>query len=347
MTCSTTPTAALEPLTFTASPDNQQVLLGSLSDPAHPTTLCTINHGYQARFISPTEISYLTNTSSNDPIHGTTQITRMNLTDMTARTVLTVTGDVMDHAWSPNGSALAYLLYTQDANGAANQAMLNVSGTEPLVLTRQIPLLGRDGSINDQILVRFSHDGKFVLMVDTWVAGVAPATPLEAAMQVHSVPDAGLVWVPPAALAASGKKIAFVTMAAWSHQSDRLLYRDPAGVHAWDPSGTDTTLAAGLAWYSPSVSPDDRLVAYSVGIEFGGQPHIEVRDLVSGSVKVLPGALGQPLLLSDDLLIEAHLAPSQTMGPPFVGTGYFLLKLSTGAEAAIPGFSPPYDVWPR
>ena len=338
----------MEPLTLTAGAGNQQVLLGSLSDPLHPKTLCTIDHGYQVRFISPTEISYLTNTSSNDPIHATTQITRINLADMKSTTVLTVTGDVMDSAWSPNGSDLAYLLYTEDSNQAANQAWLNVPGTEPLALTPQIPLFGRSGTVNDQILMRFSHDGKYLLMVDTAIAGVLPASPDQAVIQVHSVPDGGVVWVPPAEILQGAKVFgAAVTMAAWSHLSDRLYYRDQAGVHAWDPSGRVSTVMAGVVWYSPSLSPDDRLVAYSVGIDIGGQPHVEVRDLASGSVKVMPGVLGQPLLLNDEMVIEAHLTPSITMGPPFVSTGYFLLNLSTNAETPLRGFMPPFDVWPR
>src|SRR5258708_25647213 len=84
------------------------------------------------------------------------------------------------------------------------------------------------------------------------------------------MPAGNLVWVPPGALVA-GDKIgaSFHTMAAWSRTSDRLYYRDAAGVHSWDPPATVGTLAEGLIWYSLSVSPDGRYVAYTVSPDTG------------------------------------------------------------------------------
>ena len=341
MFCSANVGAAEEPLVLAQFFDNQGVAyagLISLADPAVANTLCKISVARNARFISRTEFGYLTNSSSNDPIHGTTQIARHVLSNVPPVVVVSVQGDVMDFAWSPDGSTLAYLLYTEDANGAANQLWLKVGSAAPRALTPPIPLFGRGGSADDQILVRFSHDGKYLLMVDTWVSGAAPASPDQAVLQVHSVPDGGLVWVPPSALAASGNKLgSFVTMAAWSHQSDRVYYRDPAGVHSWDPTGTVSTIGAGLVWYSPSVSPDDRLVAYTV--DAGGQPHIEVRDLVTSSVRVIPGTLGQPILLSDNEFIESH-------------SGVYILNLLTKVETpllVVPTFVNPQaiDTWPH
>src|SRR5260370_37233787 len=88
------------------------------------------------------------------------------------------------------------------------------------------------------------------------------------------MPAGNLVWVPPGALVA-GDKIgsSFHTMAAWSRSSDRLYYRDAAGVHSWDPPATVANLAEGLIWNSPSVSPDGRYVAYTVSPDTG--PHVE------------------------------------------------------------------------
>jgi hypothetical protein len=359
VSCSTTPADAAEPLVLAESVDSQgvsHILLDSLSDPTHQSTLCTIGGAEIARFVSPTEIGYVTNSLSNSaPIQGTSRITQMSLTDFKAVTVVAVQGDVMDVAWSADGSTVAYLLYTEDANGAANQLWLKVGSATPRALTPPIPLFGRDGSVNDQILVRFSPDEKYVVMVDTYLAGAAPASSDQAIIQVHSVPDGGLVWVPPSALVASGNKGGpYVTMVAWSHQTDHLYYRDQAGVHVWDPSGTVSTMVTGLAWYSPSVSPDDRFIAYALNV--GGQPHIEVRDLISSSVRVIPGTLGQPILLTDDELIESHFVPNtQGLGPPYHSTGVYVLNLVTNAETpllvnpAVSPFSSPFviDTWPR
>jgi hypothetical protein len=331
-------------------------LLDSLRDPTHQSTLCTISGTEIARFISPTEIGYVTNSlSGSDPIHGTSLITQMSLPDLKTAAVVAAQGDIMDIAWNSDGSAVAYLLYMEDAHGAANQLWLKVGSAAPRALTPEIPLFGRDGHVDDQILVRFSPDEKYVVMVDTYLAGAAPATPDQAMIQVHSVPDGGLVWVPPSALVASGNKIgAYVTMVAWSNQTDHLYYRDQAGVHVWDPSGTVSTMVARLAWYSPSVSPDDRFVAYALDV--GGQPHIEVRDLVSSSVRVIPSTLGRPILLTDDELVESHFGPNtQGLGPPYLATGVYILNLVTNAETpllvdpALSPFNSPFvlDTWPH
>ena len=309
-------------------------------------------------FISRTDIGYLTTSSLNDPIHGTSKIARMSLTDMKAVPVVTVQGDVPDFKWSPDGSTLAYLLETADPNYALfHQLWLKVGSAAPKALTPLMPVCGY-GSVDDQTIVRFSHDGKYLLTVDTPVSG---------AFQVRSVPDGAFVWAPPAepvAFANKGGSYRDIPanvggtcpccpgsrMAVWSHQSDRLYYRGPAaGIHAWDPTGTVGTVVAGLSWYSPSVSPADRLVAYT--LDAGGPQHIEVRDLVTSSVRAIPGKLGQPILLSDDELIESHFEHSG--GQVGQGTtGVYILNLLTNVETPLlvgPTFENPevIDTWPR
>jgi hypothetical protein len=341
MSCSATPAPA-SPLVIANTLDNLLTVF-DFADPKHPIALCTMSGSvYLPRFISRTEIGYLTGSSSNDPIRGTTVISRVSLNDLKPVPILAVQGDVLDMAWSPDGSTLAYLLYTPDS---ANQLWVKVGDASPRALTPLIPLFGRDGSIDDQTLVRFSPDGKYVLMVDTLVAGAAPAAPDEAIVQVHSVPDGNLVWVPPSALGVSGSKFApYVTMAAWSHQTDRLYYRDMAGVHTWDPPGTVATLVAGLQWHSPSVAPGDQLLAYDLVVN--GQPHIEVRSLVSAAVQVLPGERGAPILLSDAVMIELHYGPNtQGPGPPYVETGLFVLNLTTNLESPLLDFGRLNDIW--
>ena len=64
-------------------------------------------------------------------------------------------------------------------------------------------------------------------------------------------------------------------------------------------------------------------------------------------MNAVPGVLGQPILLSDSELIESHMTPRISFGPPFVSSGYFLLNLSTNAETPLPGFVPPLDTWPH
>jgi hypothetical protein len=355
ISCSATPSAASEPLVIAWASDRQQVVLDSFRDPTHPTPLCAITGGYDFKFISGSEIGYAANSSSNDPIRGSGVIARMNLNDLKPVPVVAVTGEVMDVAWSPDGSSVAYLLYTDApglGSGAANQLWIKIGNNAPRPLTPLIPLFGRGGSVDDQILVRFSPDGKYLVMVDTYVAGAAPSSPDQATFQVHSVPDGGLVWVPPGTLNPSGRG-QFTTMAAWSHQADRLYYRDQAGVHTWDPPGTVGTMAAGLTWYSPTVSADDRYIAYVRAAGDNallGQPYVEIRDLTSSSVRDLAGIRSAPWFLSGTLLLEAEYGPNaqQGPGPRYVQTGStFVYNLSTNAETPLAIVINPIDSWPH
>jgi len=325
--------------------DRQKSLIQSFHDPLHPTTLCTMSGG-DFKFISRTEIGYVTISSSNDPLHGTSVIGRMSLTDLKPVTVVEVKGYAVKFAWSPDGSSVAYLVYLE-ASGNANQLWLKTGTGLPRALTPPITFGGRGGSVDDQVLVSFSPDGKYVVMVDTPLAGAAPASPDQASVQVHSVPDGNLVFVPPSALTYSGKLDPFVTMAAWSRQTDRLYYRDHAGVHTWDPPATVGTFAAGLSWFFPSISPDGRFVAYAVNLR--EQPHVEVRDLVSNKVTVIPGTRGSPLFITANVLFEAEYGLGQPgPGPPSVPTARnFIFDLRTNVETPISGSIIPTDYWPR
>ena len=249
----------------------------------------------------------------------------------------------MDVAWSPDGSSVAYLMY----GAAGNQLWLKTGEASPKALTPPIPLFGRGVFLDDEVLVRFSPDGKYVLMVDTFVAGVAPVSPDQAYFQVRSVQDGSLVWAAPAALHPTGK-LQFATMAAWLHQADKLYYRDSAGVQTWNPPSADWTIYPGLGWYSPSISPDDRMVAYAVDLD--KVPHVEVRELVSKALRVIPGVRGDPFFIGAGMLIVAEYAPSTQPGPgvqAYSQTGRaYIFDLRTNTETPVPVVNP-IDYWPR
>jgi hypothetical protein len=350
--CQETVSASSEPLVIELTPNHDGLELDSVHDPVNPGLMCSLQGG-AFRFISATEIGYATSSSLNDPINGTSTIGRIDLADMHhPLAVATVQGAVLDFAWSPDGTSVAYLLYTSApglGSGAANQLWLKTGDAQPRALTPLIPLFGRGGSISDETIVRFSPDGKYLVMVDTYVDGPAPVSPDQAHFQVRAMPAGNLVWVPPTALTA-GDKIgaSFVTMATWSRTGDRLYYRDAAGVQSWDPPSTVTTIAAGLAWFSPMVSPDGKLVAYTVNLD--AQPHVEVRDLVTNEVRILPGIRGAPFFVSSTALIVAVYEPSKQQGPgalPYAQTGAVLYDLNTGVETSLFWVINPIDYWPR
>jgi Tol biopolymer transport system component len=328
---SPTPSSAPEPLVLIPAPDGH-TLVQSFADPIHPVTRYSLSLTSRiVKFISATEIGYTTNSSPQSPISGVTTIWRMSLKDMKPIKVTTLTGDAIDVTWSPDGSNVAFIAYpTGTGDLSLNQLWLKVGSAPARALTPSIGFGGRGVSFGtDEVSVRFSYDGKFLLMVDTFFAGVRPAG--EAHFQVRSVPDGKLVWVPPGALEG-----AWTTMAVWAHSSNRLYYRE-AGVQTWDAqTNAIGTLAANVSWSSPTMSLDDRFVAYETTAA-NGKPHVEVRDLASGSVRVLPGILGRPTLLSDTVMIEQHFVVDSTgMGPPYAPDRFFVLNLTTNEETALP-----------
>jgi hypothetical protein len=328
-----------------------QTSIVSLHDPVHPITFCQMNGVAQFKFISRTEIGYFTSSSMNNP-DATAVIWRTSLTDLKPVAVATVQGRIMDLAWTPDGSSVAFLLDTYApglGSGSANQLWLKTGEAAPRALTPLIPVFGRGGSISDQILVRFSNDGKYLLMVDTYADNPPPASAEQAHFQVRAMPSGKLVWVPPTALNTGAQgRFSLVTMAAWSGTADRLYYRDDTGVSTWTPSGTVESIAGGLFWFSPAPSPDDRYVAYTVNL--ADKPHAEVRELLSNSVRILPGTRAAQLFLSTSTLLEGIYEPTNQQGLgtlPYGQTSSAVFDLTTGVETPLPMFINPIDYWPR
>jgi Tol biopolymer transport system component len=252
----------------------------------------------------------------------------MSLTDRRPVSVAKFSGEAADFAWSPDGTNLSYL-----AGSGAHRLWLKVGAAAPRALTPLIPIYGREGISTDEILIRFSHDGRYLLMIDTVVSPQY--------FQVWSVPAGKVVWSPPEPSTGT------LTMAVWAHISDRLYYQG-AGVRTWDATTKrGGVLNAGLGWSAPNLSPSDRFVAYeSTGPD--GKQRVEVRDLKAGSVKALPGILGRPSLLSDTMMIEAHFTLQSTPFGPYYAVGrYYVRNLLTNAETLLPTGFETVDIWPH
>src|SRR5258708_13199642 len=165
--CSTaTPTTASNPLVLVSNPNHDQILLNSLHDPAHATTLCTLS-GAGFRFISGTEMGFATSSSSNDPINGTTTIGRLSVTGLMPVVDAVVQGEVMDFAWSPDGASMAYLLYTVApglGSGDANQLGLKSGADQPHPLPPFIPPSARAAHTPHPIQRRLSPAGHALFM---------------------------------------------------------------------------------------------------------------------------------------------------------------------------------------
>jgi hypothetical protein len=317
-------------------------LIESFANPTRPVTLCSLSLGASTvKFISRSEIGYSITSNPDSPSEGVTTIWRTSLTDTKPFTVATLQGGVADIEWSPDGSNLAIL---------ADRLWLKVGDAAPRALTPLFEGGGREGTLQDESIVRFSHDGKYLVMVATGVYGDPPKTTGGAMLQIRSVPDGKLVWVPPTAINGWG----WTTMAAWSHLTDRLYYLDQGGnghngILTWDSPAKVGTLASPFSWRSPSVSLDDRFVAYEAISYTDQKPHVQVRDLVSGVVEVLPGVIGEPILLSDEVMIEMHYTLiTQGFGAPYYQSGrHYVLNVRTKVETALPASFQPTDIWPK
>jgi len=334
VSCTSIPTAADEPLILTGT------LIQSFANPTHPVTRCSLrltgSNVSAVKFISRTEIGYATNTSTDSPTLGVTEFWRLSLIDKRPLRVAKANGSALDFAWSPDGSNFAYLMQP----GGGNQFWMKVGATAPRALTAVLGVGGREFVGGDELTVRFSPDGKYLLMVDTIIQG---ATADRASFQIRSVPAGKLVWVPPSALKGPAY---FTSMTAWSHLSDRLYFDDGLErISKWDPPATIGTLAANSHWYAPSISPDDRLVAYEASVS-DGKPHVAIRDLVSGTIRMLSGNLGRPTLISDQWLIESHMVyTASPLGAYWWPGSYHLLNLLSNVETALPKDFAMDDVW--
>jgi hypothetical protein len=165
--------------------------------------------------------------------------------------------------------------------------------------------------------VEFSHDGKYVLVVDTAVNRLQAFRTADAA-QVYAAPSGG----------AGGLR----TMGVWAHNADRFYFRNDSGIYQWDASSGISGVIGGLKWESPSLTADDRFVAYTVVTSY--TPHVEVRDLSSGAVKTFATWRDWPIFIGETTLLLHEEAKCDACMGAYNWTGKtFLLHTDTRAEA--------------
>ena len=152
--------------------------------------------------------------------------------------------------------------------------------------------------MGDENLVAFSHDGQYVLVVDTAVYR----------LQAFRTSDVSMVYAAP-----SGSVDNLRTMAAWSHTSDRFYFRNNSGVYQWDASSGISSFIPGLNWNTPSLTADDRVVAYTVVTSY--TPHVEMRELSSGAVTTFAPYRDRPVFVSDTTLLVWEEARCECYGP--------------------------------
>lgn len=307
----------------TTTSSNQIFLYDSAS--SAPQQLVSLPPGAppDARFIAAQKIAY--NDATNQQA---SKLVSLDLSTHGTATDVTAAGYVPAFAYSHDGSMLAYLLH--DASGKASLHVRR--GGQEFVLNLN-PIPGRGTGRDDELLLQYAPDDKYLLMVDTFVGnqGQAPET---GQFLVLRTADNTVAFVPPSGLSSNA------TMATWANHTDRLYYRDAIGVRTWDAGAASIgTLATALHWYDPAVSPDDRFIAYT-DIDTQFVPHVKLLQLdTQQTVATVTAARSHPIFITASSLwdLEEQPCSSECLGGPSQSSGrVFAYSLSSKGESSLP-----------
>lgn len=317
-----TPIPADRPLALVTLGSASSPILADVSDPAHPSTVCSITgQVFNPRLVSATEIAYVAQTASGS------SLATLELATNSGGTVAGWTGQGFGsgmYAIAGNGVEIAYLNST--ASGVEWHLVANENDRTVATLP---PVPGRGASPDDDsVMLGFSSDGGYAALVQTFT-GTGAGSTADGRFQVRRA-DGTLV-----ESAGAGR-----TMAAWAGRGSTLYFRDAAGVERWSGPAHVTLVLPNVAWIRPSASSDGRWMAYTAR-DASGLPHAYLLDLVHG---------GAPRLIADGASAPVFLTPSVVwyqeerlcqasdacgMGGPSIPTGAaFLYDTVTGHAAA-------------
>jgi hypothetical protein len=219
-----------------------------------------------------------------------------------------------------NGFHVAAFGVTGDGSGVA---YLQVSGATQRLTLREMSgkrdfaslasPLGRDGSPYDQTLVSFSHDGKYILMVDT-LGGDPQGDAQKSRMQVRDR-TGNLVYTGEDTQPGMPQ----ARQALWSPVDDIVYFADSRGGEMLDVrTGAKTTVLPGVQWTWPSLSLDGKLLAYTTTI--GGKIAVQVYDLRKSTVIFTRFNRSHPRFLTPDTVCYMQESPVPTAPFTLAGT---------------------------
>ena len=230
---------------------------------------------------------------SSTPDQFTSVVTTLNLTTGQTVELASTQGVALAAGWSADSSMVAYFTDT----GGTHHYWLKRGGAAPVAFSTPAPVGGRGGSPDDMLLVAFSPDAQYVLVVDTFVYR----------LQLFRTADGSLVYAAP-----SGGAGGFRTAAVWAHSGDRFYFRNNSGVYQWDSASGIASLIPGLKWSTPSLTTDDQLVAYALGTD--STPHVETRVMSSGATTAFAPWRDSPVFVAATTLLVREEAACQCMG---------------------------------
>jgi hypothetical protein len=296
------------------------VVVRDIQDPANAKNLCRFDPAAMSpQFVSATRVAY--ETASN-------QLIEADLVSGSTTLVATFGGGLGSgkYSVSPDGGSVTYL----DGNA---WHLVTAAGNKVLTTLPAVPSRGVNAD-EDDIFLRYSPDGQYIALVQTFHTGGTGAT---APDQVRKAGDGSLVY------STTG-----MTMGVWASVPNRLFFRDSGGtVHRWDPS-TGLSAVLPLHWIGPKSSPDGRWIAYtfrsSSGI--GGVGFFSVQgNSVSNTTP--PGRSGVRFLTNDLVWYIGEQACSTCFGGLPAPTGVTYIYDIAGTSEVVSRLSNVYDAWPH
>jgi hypothetical protein len=309
------------------------VAVRDISDLSKPVTRCVISGvmGNFLRFVNTTRISYIETANNGD---GAMYVADLG-TGATSLIRSWSNGGSLYwiYAWSPDGTTLSYL--SSDGDQVAWH-LRSSAGDVTLSRLGSVPGRGVDGN-NDDAMVGFSADGKYVALENTFTT----QTPAAPRFQIVRLSDHKLVYS-----RTDG------TMATWAGTGASLYFRTTLGVLAWNPtSGARVVVPQGFRWIRPSPSADGKRIVYEdadgAGNHFAG--YLRLADNQAFRLSQLPRT-GSVFLTPTLMWYAGESVCSATVqcglgGPPLTGRTY-VRDLVTGTESASI-ITAVFDSWPH
>jgi hypothetical protein len=296
------------------------VVVRDIQDPANAKNLCRFDPAAMSpQFVSATRVAY--ETASN-------QLIEADLASGSTTLIATFGGGLGSgqYSVSPDGGSVTYL----DGN---TWHLVTSAGNKVLTTLPAVPARGVNQD-EDDIFLRYSPDGQYIALVQTFHTGGSGAT---APDQVRKAGDGSLVY------STTG-----MTMGVWASVPSRLFFRDSGGtVHRWDPS-TGLSAVLPLHWIGPKSSPDGRWIGYTFRSS-GGVGGVGFFSVQGSSVSntTPPGRSGVRFLTNDLVWYIGERACSTCFGGQPTPTGVTYIYDIAGTSEVVSRLSNVYDAWPH
>ncbi len=301
--------------------------LYDVTDPVHPRLLCTIQNTVAHLYTGDT-FGFLRRTSPSG-----TEVRLHSIRNGDLRTIAGWPLDLLDGpaafsgAWTPDGDHAASMVESTDASGNPTiQVWLFAQPNKTELYEFPSPAtdcICRFGL--PQPVLAFSPDAQY--LVAGWPIGKG-ATPL----RVYQTSDGTLVQT-----MAAGEDQAF-----WSRTGHRLYlaprYNLPPRM--WTPEAGFAALGSAVNWeYAPSLSPDEKQVAYTayaVPANFANMSVYFYDFAKDTSPKVVDMPRSEITFVEDGWVWYRNEVPcSNCASPTQAGTKVFAMQLSTGVEQQV------------